>query len=110
MPRVEAARELLAPREDVWAFLAEPRHLSDWWPGLAAVRPDRRGFARGERWEVHCVNRPRLFRTPSPWGLVLVPAVEPLEWMECPCVRARIDVALRPPPTPPHRTSARLTA
>ena len=37
MPRVEAARELLAPREDVWAFLAEPHHLADWWPGIAAV-------------------------------------------------------------------------
>jgi len=45
-----AARELLAGREQVWAFLAEPRHLADWWPGVVAVEPDRRGFAVGARW------------------------------------------------------------
>ena len=32
--KYSASRELLAPRADVWAFLAEPYHLSDWWPGL----------------------------------------------------------------------------
>jgi hypothetical protein len=30
--------------------LAEPLHLPDWWPGLLAVEPDRRGFAPGARW------------------------------------------------------------
>ena len=34
-------------RADVWAFLAEPYHLSDWWPGITGVEPDRRGFAPG---------------------------------------------------------------
>ena len=52
MSRVAATRELLAPREDVWEFLAEPHHLSDWWPGVHGVRPDRRGLAPGARWEV----------------------------------------------------------
>ena len=47
-----AERELLAAREDVWRFLAEPRHLADWWPGIVAVEPDRRGFAEGARWQV----------------------------------------------------------
>ena len=47
-----ATRELLAPREDVWGFLAEPYHLSDWWPGILGVVPDRRGFAPGARWQV----------------------------------------------------------
>jgi uncharacterized protein YndB with AHSA1/START domain len=39
--RVAAKRELLAPPQDVWAFLVEPHNLSDWWPGIAAVHPDR---------------------------------------------------------------------
>ena len=47
-----ASRELLAPRADVWGFLAEPYHLSDWWPGILGVEPDRRGFAPGARWKV----------------------------------------------------------
>jgi uncharacterized protein YndB with AHSA1/START domain len=50
--RGSAERELLAPPADVWAFLAEPHHLPDWWPGLAAVEPDRRGASAGARWRV----------------------------------------------------------
>ena len=52
MPRVVASRELLAPREEVWRFIAEPHHLSDWWPGVRGVRPDRRGLAPGARWQL----------------------------------------------------------
>jgi uncharacterized protein YndB with AHSA1/START domain len=52
-----AALELLAPRADVWRFLAEPYHLSDWWPGITGVEPDRRGFAPGARWKVHATKR-----------------------------------------------------
>ncbi len=52
-----ATRELLAPREDVWKFLAEPYHLSDWWPGITGVQPDRRGFAPGARWQVQGSKR-----------------------------------------------------
>src|SRR5437879_13909688 len=95
MPRVEAARELLAPREDVWAFLAKPRHLSDWWPGLAAVRPDRRGFAPGARWEVDGVNRPSLFRRPSPSGVLLVLPVEPRASFALPLPGGRLGVVIR---------------
>ena len=69
MPRVEAKRELLAPRQDVWEFLAEPRHFADWWPGISAVEPDRRGLAAGARWLVHGSNRPSLFRRPNPSGM-----------------------------------------
>ena len=47
-----ASRELLAARTDVWQFLAEPYHLSDWWPGIVGIEPDRRGFAPGARWKV----------------------------------------------------------
>jgi uncharacterized protein YndB with AHSA1/START domain len=52
VPRVVASRELLAPREDVWGFLAEPFHLSDWWPGVRGVQPDRRGLQPGARWRL----------------------------------------------------------
>ena len=37
MPRSRGSVELLAPVEDVWTYLAEPYHLSDWWPGIATV-------------------------------------------------------------------------
>jgi uncharacterized protein YndB with AHSA1/START domain len=75
--RAQAERELLAPLEDVWAFLAEPYNLSDWWPGLAAVRPDRRGFARGARWEIVRNRDATLLRRPSSTGPLVVTAVEP---------------------------------
>jgi uncharacterized protein YndB with AHSA1/START domain len=52
LPTVRASRELLASPEDVWRYLSEPYHLSDWWPRVATVEPDRRGFAAGARWRV----------------------------------------------------------
>src|SRR3954469_12079137 len=52
-----ATRELLASRADVWAFLAEPYHLPDWWPGITGVEPDQRGFAPGARWKVLATKR-----------------------------------------------------
>jgi uncharacterized protein YndB with AHSA1/START domain len=53
----EATLEVLAPRPEVWRFLAEPYHLSDWWPGIDGVEPDRRGFAPGARWKVRASKR-----------------------------------------------------
>jgi uncharacterized protein YndB with AHSA1/START domain len=76
MPRASASRELLASREDVWAFIAEPYHFSDWWPGIAGVTPDRRGLAPGARWQLHGVDRPTLLRRATSSGLLLVRAVE----------------------------------
>jgi len=109
VPRVEAARELLAPREDVWAFLAEPYHLADWWPGLAAVRPDRRGFAPGARWEVHGTNRPSLFRRPSPTGMLLVLAIEPFERFAFHLTGERMEVEIRLAASKPDRTAVTLS-
>jgi hypothetical protein len=79
MPTYEAARELLAPRADVWAFLSEPYNLPDWWPGIGGLQPDRRGFAPGARWQVVGENRPSLFRKPNMSGMLLVIVVEPYE-------------------------------
>jgi uncharacterized protein YndB with AHSA1/START domain len=75
--RIEAQRELLAARDDVWSLLAEPRHLSDWWPGYTTIRPDRRGLAVGARWEVVRGGAPGLLRRPGGEGLIVVAAVEP---------------------------------
>jgi len=72
---VKAATELLAPPGDVWALLAEPRHLSDWWPGYRAIRPDRRGLEVGARWEV-VRSQEGLLRRPGEEGLVAITAVE----------------------------------
>jgi uncharacterized protein YndB with AHSA1/START domain len=75
--QIEAQRELLARRGDVWSLLAEPRHLSDWWPGYTAIRADRRGLAEGARWEVVRGGAPGLLRRPGGEGLIVVTAVEP---------------------------------
>ena len=75
--RAEATRELDASRADVWAFLAEPYHLSDWWPGITSVRPDRRGLAPGARWEVIGPSQPTLFRKAYASGMLVVRDVEP---------------------------------
>jgi hypothetical protein len=56
-----ATRELLASQSDAWGFLAEPYHLSDWWPGILSVEPDRRGFAPGARWRVTAIADPLRF-------------------------------------------------
>ena len=75
--RLEEERELIAKRPDVWALLAAPEHLADWWPGYTTVRPDRRGLAAGARWQVVRGALPGLIRKPGGEGLVVVTAVEP---------------------------------
>jgi hypothetical protein len=79
--RRESSRELVASRADVWAFLAEPHHLADWWPGIRGVQPDRRGFAPGARWQVMAVSRIPLVGTREPKRptVLLVGDVEPYE-------------------------------
>jgi uncharacterized protein YndB with AHSA1/START domain len=74
--RLTAERVLLAPVGDVWAFVAEPYHLSDWWPGITGVDPDRRGMAAGARWKV---LGPSYLRKPEAAGILLVHAVVPRE-------------------------------
>jgi hypothetical protein len=109
MPRVSAERELLASRSDVWAFVAEPRHFADWWPGIAAVRPDRRGLAEGARWEIVGVDRPTMFRQASSSGMLQVRAVEPYERFVGYLTGDRIELDLRLQATDEDRTRAALT-
>ncbi|MGI8420898.1 MAG: SRPBCC family protein [Gaiellaceae bacterium] len=109
MPSFSAERELLAPRADVWAFLAEPFHMSDWWPGITGIQPDRRGFSPGARWAIVGINRPSLLRKPNMSGALLVLEVEPLSRATWHLTGERMDVELRLKGTEPDRTLATLT-
>jgi uncharacterized protein YndB with AHSA1/START domain len=95
--KVEASRRLLAPRADVWALLAEPYHLSDWWPGYTAIRPDRRGLAHGARWTVVRSASAGFLRRPGGEGMIVIESVEPtlvLAWRDVEQdFRAEISVA-----------------
>jgi uncharacterized protein YndB with AHSA1/START domain len=95
MPRLSASRELLAPRDDVWAFVAEPHHFADWWPGVAGVRPDRRGLAEGARWEVQTADRPTLLRRATSSGMLLVRAVRAPELFAWTLTGDHLDAELR---------------
>jgi uncharacterized protein YndB with AHSA1/START domain len=107
--RVEASRELLASRGDVWRFVAEPHHLPDWWPGIGGVQPDRRGLAAGARWQVRNDARPRLLRRPSASDLLLVRAVRPPELFAWQLRNERLDVELRLEAAAGDRTRATLS-
>lgn len=95
MPRVSASRELLASRHDVWQFIAEPRHFADWWPGISAVQPDRRGLAEGARWQVITDDRPTLFRRATSSGMLLVRAVRTPELFGFTLTGDHVDAELR---------------
>jgi hypothetical protein len=82
---VEASRVVRAPRADVWALIAEPFHLPDWWPSYTGVEPDRRGLAEGARWTVLRGRRPGLLRKPGGKGLILLERVAvatELSWLD----------------------------
>jgi hypothetical protein len=108
VPRASASRELLASREDVWQFIAEPHHFADWWPGVAAVRPDRRGLAEGARWEVQSPDRPTLFRRATSSGMLLVRTVRAPELFAWTLTGDHIDAELRLDPRADNRTAAML--
>jgi hypothetical protein len=108
MARVSASRELLAPRPDVWKFVSEPHHFSDWWPGVAGVHPDRRGFAQGARWQVHDAEHPTLFRQAASSQLLLVRAVKAPELFAWTLTGRKIDAELRLSALDAARTLAEL--
>lgn len=104
MPRATAARELLAAREDVWQFIAEPGHFADWWPGVAAVVPDRRGFAEGARWTIHATNQPTFLRRSGYSGTLLITAIEQYRRFAWTLTGDRLDADLLLQQTAPDRT------
>jgi hypothetical protein len=70
-----ASRELLAPRQDVWALVSEPYNLPDWWRAYTGVVPDRRGLAPGARWRVVRRRKPGLFSRAGTEGLIVITRV-----------------------------------
>ena len=111
MPTYAATRELRAPRTDVWALLAEPTHLSDWWPGIRVVEPDRRGLAPGARWRTLSRGRPSPFvgSKVDVAGMLVVLEVRPTEFVAWQFVDTRLDVELRLTEAAADRTRAELT-
>ena len=108
MPNASASRLLLAPREDVWAFIAEPHHFPDWWPGIAGVQPDRRGVAEGARWEIRGHERPTLFRRATSSGKLFVRGVRRPERFARTLTSDHLDAELRLDEKGPDRTIATL--
>jgi uncharacterized protein YndB with AHSA1/START domain len=103
---VSAAGELEAPPADVWALVAEPYHLPDWWPGYRGVTPDRRGLAPQARWTVQRSDRPGLLRRPGGEALIVIARVEPgreLAWHD---VRQGFEAGVRLEPTGQGATRA----
>jgi uncharacterized protein YndB with AHSA1/START domain len=110
MPIVAAQRELLASREDVWKFLADPHHFADWWPGIGGVDPDRRGLAPGARWQVRGrSSRPGLLRKPDTAGKLLILDVQPPQRLAWQFLADRIDAEIELTARSPDRTLATLT-
>jgi uncharacterized protein YndB with AHSA1/START domain len=86
---------LAAPREDVWELIAEPFHLSDWWPAYTGVRPDRRGLAENARWEVVRGRLPGLLRKPHGTGLIVIRRVAPARELAWQDLAQRLDMGVR---------------
>jgi uncharacterized protein YndB with AHSA1/START domain len=107
--RAEAERDLEASRADVWAFLSEPYHLSDWWPSVSSVRPDRRGLAPGARWEVVGPSQPTLFHKAYSSGLALVRVVEPYERVVWYLTAERLTMEIRLTTIDENRTHVRVS-
>jgi hypothetical protein len=98
--------ELLAARADVWSFLAEPYHLTDWWPGITGVEPDQRGFAPGARWKVIATRRNILIGSASKESLLLIRAIDPYERWAWHLVATKLDVEISLRATAEDRTVA----
>ncbi|HEY3106802.1 MAG TPA: hypothetical protein VGJ49_08415 [Gaiellaceae bacterium] len=90
-----ASRVLLASRADVWAIVAEPYHLPDWWPGYTGVEPDRRGLAENARWTVVRSRSPGFLRRPRGQGIIIIRRVVPASELAWHDVRQNIDAGLR---------------
>jgi uncharacterized protein YndB with AHSA1/START domain len=109
LPRFEARRVLPAPVDDVWAVLAEPERLAEWWPGIEAVDPGRRGLVPGGFWRVEGGSaRPSFRRRPEMAGNLLVIEVVPCSRVVFQLLGERIDVELELEPTEDEQAAATL--
>jgi uncharacterized protein YndB with AHSA1/START domain len=94
LPRYAASRTLPAAVEDVWAVLAEPVRLAEWWPGVEHVDPGRRGLVAGARWYLRGPFRPSLLRRPEMTGELLVLEAEAPRRLVFRLLSDRIDAEL----------------
>jgi uncharacterized protein YndB with AHSA1/START domain len=94
VPKIAATRRIDAPRERVWAVVADPARFSDWWPGVASVDPGRRGLVPGARWRIEGERRGRYLRRPLPVGELLVLEVRATERVAFQLTGDRVDVEL----------------
>jgi uncharacterized protein YndB with AHSA1/START domain len=107
--RMQASRELLAARPEVWAFLAEPYHLADWWPGVSGVTPDRRGAAAGARWQIVSSDEPTLLRKPRATGTLVVTASDEPRLFAFELLAEKLRVTVELEATTADRTLATVT-
>ena len=108
MPTVTVSRELLAPLDDVWAFVAEPHNFPNWWPRVGGVQPDRLGLVPGARWRLQGESKPSLLRRPEAVGQLVVLAVEEKRLLGFQLSGDRLEVQLTLEPAGEDRTRATL--
>jgi uncharacterized protein YndB with AHSA1/START domain len=106
--RSQAAKELLAPVEDVWAYVSEPYNFADWWTGIGGVRPDRRGFSEGARWTLFQGSEPGLLQKPGAPRMLVVTAIDPFKRFAFHLPRDRLDCELQLEPLRHDHTQAAL--
>jgi hypothetical protein len=82
--------------------------VADWWPGISAVEPDRRGLSPGARWRVRGSARPGLLRRARAPGLLLVQRVDEPRLLAWHLTAERLDAELTLEETAADRTLARL--
>jgi hypothetical protein len=104
-----ASKALLASRRDVWVFLAEPYHLTDWWPGLTGIEPDRRGFAPGARWKAIATKRNVLLGSKRVETTLLIRDIDELERWSWHLVAGSLDVEIRLRAVAADRTEVTVT-
>jgi uncharacterized protein YndB with AHSA1/START domain len=92
---ITASRVLHAPRGDVWAIVAEPYNLPDWWPAYTGIEPDRRGLSEGARMTVLRSRAPGLLRKPRGKGLIVIRRVSPAEELAWLDLAQNVEAGLR---------------
>ena len=108
MPTRSASTELLATPHDVWVLLSEPYHLADWWPNVATVEPDRRGFSAGARWRIRS-RKATWIRRAEADDTFLIHVTEPERRFTFELLRARLRAELLLTSVAPERSRADLT-
>jgi uncharacterized protein YndB with AHSA1/START domain len=109
LPRYAAKRVLPGTVDEVWEVLAQPERLADWWPGIEAVDPGRRGLVPGGLWRVEGgKTKPTFRRQPQLAGDLLVIEVVPRSRVVFQLLTDRVDVELELEPTEDDQAAATL--